>query len=309
MLNNKKFAAGLICVGIVAAIAAITVSIFLGKDYRTDVPQELDEAVALSTFTRLGVSMSDITINGETRHYADVGENWTYNDETPYKTECLGEGHVILGYREKDSTVEVYAICEADEYCFQNGWLWEWSSYSCMPTLLIFDKDKDGSYLFKSAEEPSEDPLFGRPVSEFFPSDLVEIAVTASGDSEIGVSLSRQSLQYAEAYLVSIGRDGKLGVYCDEDQEITSLEGAGVAEKVAAALYDLHPEYGVYTGTIEKREGGKRYVYAVSWDGDLHGNGTVTYSKTEYDTQKVVEEYSYKVKEDQYSLVKPKKKK
>lgn len=309
MLNSKKFAAGFISVGIVAVIAAITVSVCFAKDYRTDVPKELDEAVALSTFTRLGVSMSDITINGEKRHYADVGENWTYNDETPYQTECLGEGHVILGYREKASTVEVYAICEADEYCFQNGWLWEWSGYSCMPTLLIFEKDKDGRYLFKSAEEPSEDPLFGRPVSEFFPSDLVEVAVTASGDSEIGVSLSRQSLQYAEAYLVSIGRDGKLGVYCDEDQEITSLESAGVAEKVAAALYDLHPEYGVYTGTIEKREGGRRYVYTVNWNGDFHGNGIVTYTKTEYDSGRVIEKTSYKVEGDDFKLIKPKKKK
>lgn len=307
--NQKKFAAGLICVGMVAVIAALIVSVFFAKGYRTDIPKELDEAVALSTFTRLEVSLSDIMIDGETRHYAAVDENWKDNAEKAYMTECLGEGHVILGYKQKGATVEVYTVCEADEYSFQNGVLMQWSSYSCVPTLIIFERNMDGNYIFKSAKEASDGVQFASSTNKMFPDDLAEIAIKAAGNSEISDALNQQSVKYAQAYLVSIGREGTLWLDNDDEQVYMTLQEAGVSEKVAGELYDLHPEYGVFIGTIEKREGGKRYVYAIIWDGDPHGNGTVTFSKTQYDSGKVVKKTSYKVKGNSYTLIKPKKKK
>lgn len=307
--NQKKFTAGLIGVGLVAVITALIVSVFFGKGYRTDVPKALDEAVALSTFTRLDVSMSDMMIDGEPRHYAAVDEHWKDNGEALYMTECLGEGHVILGYKQSGTTVEVYALCEADEYSFQNGMLVQWSGYSCVPTLIVFDRDKHGNYIFNSAKEASDGAKFASSTKKMFPGDLAEIAISASGDDEISTSLGQQSLKYAEAYLVSIGREDALWVNNGEEQEYMTLIGAGVAENVASELYDLHPEYGVFIGTIEKIEDGKRYVYATIWDGDLDGNGTVTFSKTAYESGKVVKKTSYKVKDDSYTLIKPKQKK
>ena len=96
MLNNKKFASGLICVGIVAIIAAIAVSVIFAKNYSTDIPAPLEEAVALSTFTRQGVSVSDIVIDGETRHYAALPDSSYLSGG-----ECMGEAHEILGYSHK----------------------------------------------------------------------------------------------------------------------------------------------------------------------------------------------------------------
>ena len=47
----------------------------------------------------------------------------------------------------------------------------------------------------------------------------------------------------------------------------------------------------------------------MKWKGDDNGNGTVTYSKKNYDTGKTVSKYSYKVEGDNFTEVKAKKKK
>ena len=101
MLNNKKIAMGLICAGIVAIIAGIIVVITHPSEYSTSVSKALDEAVARSTFTRASVSMSDTTIDGKNYRYAAVTDTEFYNN-----SECIGEGHLILGSKEKDGTVD-----------------------------------------------------------------------------------------------------------------------------------------------------------------------------------------------------------
>ena len=300
VLKNKKPAIGLICVGIVAIVAALIVVITRPTDYRTDVPKELDEAVARSIFTMNGVSISDITIDGQIRHYAAVGENWEFDRESPYKTECLGEGHEILGYREKDGSVEVYAICLAQTYMFRNGILLPWTTDRAQ-MLMLFEKDEIGGYLFKRAEKATEDRLFGRPVNELFPSKLAEI--DADGE-ELSALLDGQSLQYAEAYLIKIGRANALQPLNSRNTEdLTMLQTFGVSEDVAAALYDLHPEYGDYVGSIEKVENGVRYVYTVKGDGDNSGKGSVYFTKSEYDSGKIVEKTVYKVEGDKFKRI------
>lgn len=309
MLKSKKPAIGLICVGIVAIVAALIVVITRPTDYRTDVPKELDEAVARSIFTMNGVSMSDITVDGQIRHYAAVGENWNDDNETPYKTECLGEGHEILGYREKDGSVEVYALCGVLEYTFSNGRFEEWNGYTCVPTLMIFEKDKDGRYLFRSGKDTAHDEEFRNSIEEIFPKELARIAVNMAGDSEIGASIEIQCLPYAEAYLFKIGRAGTLSVYDDKTYVFSTLEGLGVSDKVATTLFHLHPDYSncfdenKKAGNIEKVENGVRYVYTVNWDGDNSGKGSVYFTKSEYDSGKIVEKTVYKVEGDKFKRI------
>ena len=81
------------------------------------------------------------------------------------------------------------------------------------------------------------------------------------------------------------------------------LQTFGVSEDVAAALYDLHPEYGDYVGSIEKVENGVRYVYTVEWDGDNSSNGSVYFTKSEYDSGKIVEKTVYKVEGDKFKRI------
>ena len=309
VLKSKKPAIWLICVGIVAIVTALIVVITRPTDYRTDVPKELDEAVARSIFTMNGVSMSDITVDGQIRHYAAVGENWEFDRESPYKTECLGEGHEILGYREKDGSVEVYALCGVLEYTFSNGRFEECNGYTCVPTLMIFEKDKDGRYLFRSGKDTAHDEEFRNSIEEIFPKELARIAVNMAGDSEIGASIEIQCLPYAEAYLFKIGRAGTLSVYDDKTYVFSTLEGLGVSDKVATTLFHLHPDYSncfdenTKAGNIEKVENGVRYVYTVKWDGDNSGKGSVYFTKSEYDSGKIVEKTVYKVEGDKFKRI------
>ena len=167
--------------------------------------------------------------------------------------------------------------------------------------LMLFEKDEKCGYLFKSAEKATEDRLFGRPVKELFPSKLAEI--DADGE-ELSAILNGQSLQYAEAYLIKIGRANALQPLNSRNTEdLTMLQTFGVSEDVAAVLYDLHPEYGVYVGSIEKVENGVRYVYTVEWNGDSSGNGSVYFTKSKYDGGKIVEKYVYKVRGDKFERI------
>ena len=305
MLNNKKFASGLICVGIAAIIAAIAVSVIFAKNYSTDIPAPLEEAVALSTFTRQGVSVSDIVIDGETRHYAALPDSSYLSGG-----ECMGEAHEILGYSHKGKNVEVYALCGYNCYGFRDGMLVDDSGADNVPILLTFEKVSDGEtsqYIFKSAKEALDGGEFTESVKEIFPAALARKALSASGDEAINQSREEQCRRYAEAYLVSIGREAKISSYHDESFKI--LSDFGVSVDVSNALYELHPEYSIYVGSFETLESGVRYVYSTVWDGDSDGTGTVTYTKKEYDSGKVVKTYKYSVDGDSFKQVKPKKKK
>ena len=81
------------------------------------------------------------------------------------------------------------------------------------------------------------------------------------------------------------------------------LQTFGVSEDVAAALYDLHPEYGVYVGSFERLENGKRVVYSQWWSDNKIGPVTVTFQKSEYGSGKIVEKYVYKVEGDKFERI------
>lgn len=301
MLNNKKIAMGLICAGIVAIIAGIIVVITHPSEYSTSVSKALDEAVARSTFTRASVSMSDTTIDGKNYRYAAVTDTEFYNN-----SECIGEGHLILGSKEKDGTVEVYALCSLSGYGFRDGMLVDNTGWACIPTLIRFEKTDSGEYIYKEAHEAADGGEYVLSVKEKFPKALAEKALSLQSDDEIRASLSRQCDKYAEAYLKVLGREAKISSYLKENFQL--LSNFGVSAEVENKLCELHPEYGFYVGTMEKLELDGRYVYSIQWNGDDNGNGTVTYTKTRFDTEKVVEKFAYKVEGEKLTEIKPKKK-
>ena len=296
VLKNKKPAIGLICVGIVAIAAALIVVITRPADYRTDVPKELDEAVARSIFTMNGVSMSDITVNGQTLHYGAVRDS-----ETIIESECLGEGHVILGYRDKGDIVEVYTLCGAIGYGFRDGMLVDESGYFRAATLIKFDKTEDGKYIFKEAQESKDGGLMVPSIREMFPSALAKKAISAQGNDEIGDAMQKQCDTYAAAYLKAIGREAEITSYHNQDFPILTDNGVSVA--VSNALYELHPEYSIYVGSFERLENGKRVVYSQWWSDNKIGPVTVTFQKSEYGSGKIVEKYVYKVEGDKFERI------
>ncbi len=303
MLNNKKTAMGFICVGIVAIIAAIFVSVFFRKPYfSTDIPKELEEAVTSSIFKMNDVSMSDIIVDGQTMHYAEIRDS-----EIFFQSECLGEGHMTLGYTDRGKNVEVYVLCSTVGYGFRDGLFVDNSGSFCIPTLIKFDKSENGEYIFKEAQESLDGGAFASSVRNMFPASLAEKAIEAQGDDEITDALHNQCDACAAAYLQAIGRKAKIGSYNEEDYKL--LSDFSVSDDVCNKLSKLRPEYGFLLGSFEKIEDGVRYVYSVKWDGDSNGKGTVTYAKTNYETGKVSKKYVYKVEGDKFTEVKAKAKK
>ncbi len=302
MLNNKKVAMGFICAGLAAIAAALVVVILRPSDYTTKIPEALDETVARSAFIRENVSLSDTTIDGKSYWYAAVTDPEMFID-----SECIGEGHVILGYRKHSDSVDVYALCSLIGYGFRDGMLVDNMGSFCIPTLIQFDKTDNGEYIFKDAQEVMDGGEFVSSIKKMFPADLANKAISAQTDEGIRALLTKQCERYAAAYLKVLGRKATISSY--QEQNFLILSNYGVSSDVENALCDLHPEYGFYVGSFEKLEADGRYVYSLKWDGDNNGNGTVTYTKSRYDTDEIIEKFDYRVKGDKFTEIKQKKKK
>ena len=289
---------GFICVGLLAIVAAIIVVIASPAPYSTDIPPALDKAVGESMFIRENVSMTDLDVDGKTEVYAALPVS-----RDGY--ECLGEGHDILGYREKKGQVEVYALCSVTGYGFRNGMLVDNYGFSSVPTLLTFDRTEEGVYRFKTAREAMDGGEFVSSVKKMFPAELAKAAIAAQG-GETTESLRIQCDAYAETYLKAIGREAKVTSYFEEDLE--TLSTFGVSADVSNELLKLRPEFGIYLGNFEELEEDGRYLYSAKWDGDENGTGTVTYVKSRSDTGKVIKKYIYSIEGDVFKEVKPKRK-
>ena len=236
MLNNKKTALGFICAGIVAIIAGIIVGITHPKDYSTQIPQALDEAVVRSIFTYANVSPTDTTIDGKDYRYVAVTDT-----ERFYNSECLGEGHIILGSREKGGTVEVYALCSLAGYGFRNGMLVDNSGSSCTPTLITFEKNDSGAYNYKKTQEAEDGGHFASSVRKMFPPALANKAISAQGNEEYTASLREQCDRYAEAYLKVLGRDAEISSYREQNFLMLSDYGVFSDEDCMELIYQFPP--------------------------------------------------------------------
>lgn len=300
MMKKQHFAIGLICVGLIAIVAGIIVTVTHPSGYSTTIPEGLDEAVVRSIFTSANVSPTDTTIDGTSYRYIALTDNDQF-----YESECFGEGHVILGCGKKEGMTEVYALCSTSGYGFRNGILVDNTGSSCVPTLFRFVEAGNGEYLLKEAIEAEDGAYFAPSIRKMFPAALAEKAISAQSDDEIHASLSQQCDEYAKAYLKVLGREAKISSYREEDFRM--LNDYGVDAEVENALYALHPEYGFYVGSSEKLKSDGRYVYSLVWDGDDSGNGTVTYSQARYDSGETVEKSAYTVKGNQFTELKEKK--
>jgi hypothetical protein len=237
------------------------------------------------------VSASDTEVDGKTVYYAEIRDSEAYSS-----SECLGEGHKVLGYRDKGDSAEVYALCSSIGYGFRDGMFVDNSGSFCIPTLIRFDRTENGEYIFKEAQESEDGGEFVSSVKKMFPASLAEKAIAAQGDEDLRDNLHDQCDACAAAYLKAIGREAKISSYVEEDYKL--LSDYGVSDDVCNKLLKLRGEYGFLLGSFERIEGNVRYVYSVKWDGDDNGNGTVTYTKTIYGKKKPTEKFSYKVKGD-----------
>ena len=68
-------------------------------------------------------------------------------------------------------------------------------------------------------------------------------------------------------------------------------------------LIDLYYDYPYWIGTEEKIENGVRCVYEKKWQSSGGGDGTVTYLKYEYGSEKVLEKTVIEVKKGKIKYI------
>ena len=271
VLKNKKTAVWIICAAVAVCAVAAVLLLTKPKSYSIKIPEKLDKAVAQAIF--------------------DYNEGGYYD----ISTECVGEGHYILGMESNDNATTVYAVCSYGEYVFMNDNLVFNSGYSAVPTVIKFDTDASGDYIYKSHEEAKDGSLYTDSVKKMFPKKLAEKAM--SSDDKVIDGLAEQCHGYARAYLKEIGREAKVGNYADFEFKYFG-DNYGVSRKVQDFFLESFPEYStglMYVGSFERVENGVRYVYETSWEGDTDGNGIAQFHKYEYDTGNTVSKYRYQI--------------
>ena len=215
--------------------------------------------------------------------------------------ECPAEGHAILGVftKEDGNTVEVYAQCSVGNYGFVSGNFEEISGSGAIPSRLTFAKDENGGLTLTDFWQAEDGSRYVDSIRETFPAELVEQALDTQAYYP---ALQEEKEAYARAYLEEIGRAAEIGEYADFDHPLACEQGMSV--EVSNALMDAMPDYPFFLGNEERIEDGVRWVYSNEWaPGETEGEGTATYTKTNYDTGEIAEQHIYQVTGDTYTEI------
>ena len=282
VIKNKKTAIWVVCAAVAACVVAAVVLLTNPERYSIKVPEKLDNAIAQAI----------IDYNKESDAY--VPEDWF---------ECCGEGHAVLGMEENDDEVTVYAVCSYGRYFFMNGNLVFNTGYVAVPTVIKFEVDESGNYIYKSHTEALDGSVYMDSVKELFPDNIAEKAMNT--DEKELEKLDEQCHAYAKEYLKTIGREAEVGHYADFEFKYLG-DDYGVSGHVQDFFLENFPEYNMnsmYVGDFERVEDGVRYVYEVSWHGDNNGNGIAVFYKHEYEIYEAVQARGYKVSGDNYTEI------
>ena len=212
--------------------------------------------------------------------------------------ECPAEGHAILGAftNEDENTVEVYAQCSVGNYGFVSGNFEEISGSGAIPSRLTFARDENGGLTLTDFWQAEDGSRYGPSIRETFPAELADEALNTQAYYP---ALKEEKEAYARAYLEEIGRAAEIGEYADFDHPLAIDQG--MSPKVSDQLMTVRWEYPFFLGNEERLEDGVRWVYSNGWTpGETDGEGTVTYTKTNYDTGEIAEQHVYQVTGDDY---------
>lgn len=202
--------------------------------------------------------------------------------------ECVGEGHILLGKKEKNNETTVYALTMYGEYGFENGGFIKGVGTGVIPAVIVFSFDEEKGYVLEDFRTPMDGAYYITSIHELFPEKYWErcININEADDEE----LTRQERVYAAGYLKQIGRDARIGEYPNGNYPLLTDEGVSV--EVSNYLTDLDKQYGYpyWIGNLEKLEDGVRYLYEMDLDKDA---GEIIYTKSVYDTGEVVEQFRF----------------
>ncbi|MEA4954471.1 MAG: M56 family metallopeptidase [Pseudoflavonifractor sp.] len=196
--------------------------------------------------------------------------------------ECAGEGHIILGQKEKSGVTTVYVLTMYGEYGFEDGNFVKVSGSGIIPAAFTFTDSGNGLVCTK-IEYPEDGAENAKSIKKMFPSEYQNRALNPlENDMQ---ELTVQERSYAESYLKEIGRNAVIGEYGDFQH--TLLTDVGVSVDVSNGINDkLFADYPMWIGNRETLENGVRYVYEMSYNKEGH---EIDFTKYEYGTNAVVE--------------------
>lgn len=209
--------------------------------------------------------------------------------------ECVAEGHVILGTENPESDGQpdkkiVYVMTSYGEYGFQNGAFVKVSGSGVIPVRITFDSNNK----LLEYKMPMDGSYYASSIKEMFPKDMWKQALSES-DSFYGECFAQEKA-YAQKYLDKIGR--KAEILENADTKLSDMD-----TEASNTLLDLYYDYPYWIGTEEKIENGVRCVYEKKWQSSGGGDGTVTYLKYEYGSEKVLEKTVIEVKKGKIKYI------
>ena len=233
-------------------------------------------------FRRLSVSGYDDSVERDDRISRIILEQ---NRGRYLEGECVGEGHVLLGTEQVDSTDIYYLVTTYGEYGFENGRFVKVAGTGAIPTRITIDRANNAV----EYRQPLDGGLYMSSLEEIFPKEYIEAATDKNGELYARCEVDEQ--QYAYEYLEKINRrDAGIGYDNGRDYLLDDMN-----TDASNKLLDLYYEYPYWIGTLEKIEDGVRYVYKKSWTGEGGGDGVVTYEKYRFDNNQIAERAVIKV--------------
>ena len=195
------------------------------------------------------------------------------------------EGHVVLGTETKDGVTTVYAVSSYGWFAFENGIFTTVSGSFRVPTVITFSQNGQGEYVLQKYQEPQNGTMGVESIKKMFPAQYLDDVFDAEKFND---ELVRQQEAQATEYLKSIGRVATVTAsYVEKESWTINVEASN---QLLGEVYD----FPMWLGTIERLEGGKRYVYETAQSKTEDGYDLITYSKRDMDG-KVIIEYQYKI--------------
>lgn len=211
-----------------------------------------------------------------------------------YPGECVAEGHEILDIVREEDQWQVYLIASVGQYGFCTGHFEEISGSGAIPTRITF-AEENGALVVEDHWQPEDGSGYADSIKETFPLSLQLQALSAQDYYD---GLKEQKQAYAEAYLESIGREAPVGAYGDFDHPLFTDLGMSVAVSNELLTIEKLYNFPFYIGNVERVEDGVRWIYETAWNSPGDGTGTAIYTKKNYETGEVDQQYAYLVDGD-----------
>ncbi len=195
--------------------------------------------------------------------------------------EFAAESHYVFGVDNKTETIKVYLLENYTLFGFKNGFFTDVAGGS-VPVVMSFKVTNSG-YELLSRETAQDGADYTKSIKKLFPTKYSKKVLNGLTDEE-NEQLWNEQKEKAEEYLKSIGRTATVCQY--GDIKIVFLSDYGIDDETSNKISNSGLKYDDTIGNHEEIENGKRYVYQTEYD--IKTN-QITFTKFEYETNKVVE--------------------